>query len=105
MKRAIVILSLCFVILGCDPTTHKSTAELQQLISENLKSVPNDSPSAISSIKVLRVAQKYPDSFRSPEDIGTTYVLETEVTYADGSLHNQKIRAGFSKADGWRGFE
>ena len=53
------------------------------------------------NVKVIKTIQQYQDSYRSPNDSGTTYVVEAQVESVDGSQSTKTLKVFIAESDGW----
>ncbi len=53
------------------------------------------------SVEVLKIEQSYDNSWRSPDDKGTTYVVRAKVRTKDGQSREWHFQVFIAKQDGW----
>lgn len=54
-----------------------------------------------SEVAVTKRLQTYEDSYRSPSDSGTSYIVEARVKSADGRETTKTFKIFVAKSDGW----
>ncbi|MDP1572979.1 MAG: hypothetical protein Q8M09_12265 [Pseudomonadota bacterium] len=54
-----------------------------------------------SEVSITKRLQTYEDSFRSPNDSGTTYVVEAVIKSDGGKEATKKFEVFVAKSDGW----
>ena len=88
-KCALVLVCYFVILSACQASGNVSKEKLSQVIEDHTD---------YSEVTVKTIEQKYDDSFRSPSDAGTTYVVVASVKSSDDS---KKFKIFISKQDGW----
>lgn len=79
--------------VGCSSKKALSDDELAKKIMSK--------ETALKAVKITQRIQERPDNFRSPKDVGMTYVVRTKVT-TDGGTDEVRVYDLFiAHSDGW----
>lgn len=92
MKKLILMSSIALVALSACSSGGMSNSTLAKDIQANTH---------FTDVEVTKVTQQYQDSYRSPDDAGTTYVVEATVKSKDGTTSSLPLQVFVAKSDGW----
>lgn len=93
MKKTIritMVLAFSLMLFAC-----KSNSE--NLIKRKILENNNN----IEKINSLTINEKYKDSFRGPQDYGTTYIVSFNYTLKNNTTKNDKYQVFIADKDGW----
>jgi len=97
-KYHLAVLAITCVLAACsaknsgEPSNHAMAA----LITKTFH---------LQDATVEKTLQSYPDSYRSPGDTGTTYVVQARITDGHGVVSDKSFNVFVAKADGWEKVE
>jgi hypothetical protein len=98
VKRFMYCLAFtCLVatLIGCS-----RSPDLSRIISDHYKS--DGRP--VQSVTIIGEPQVFPDSYRSPNDAGTSSVVRVRVTFSNGKTEERNVKVFVAKSDGWTAF-